>query len=532
MKMVNIVDPKVTVVGYGPTMALGDGKIITPDEFVWGAAGITYKDIGTIPELIELKEGESEGLENKVKNSLIASAGAGHASMATTPGMWVFLEGNSSKMVDSLFTGVRYGSSLMPSGRRIPVTKEQILVPRSVVSKGQDAVNLFMEASEKNIEAYEQLQERGVPKQDAAKILQYGHKGGGFMYVPLETLINLDLMFERAGEFVPSEGHEVVLALKDFVHSNGMGTVYEARRAAPRTGVPNPFIFHDRVNYAEEMRNFDTGQRVLELMDHPTDERVLRIQDYLSLLDNVAVGDFEEGMKALGMLDDIVMDFNDSIRVSTFSNSPWRLWGEYKRHRTLPQTAESIYHAADKLSDAILRIDANEPCAPSVDDYFESVFSFPDSVKKRLLSEDPRANPNLWYSRAKESIGAYDHLVEMGVPKSDAISVVPRGVKLGIVRDHDLYNLTTGFMSLRLCNDVEPEMRETTERESDLVRGAVFSDIRNLMNVKCHYTGFCHNRNPCHKLMKGKPSYTPEIHKGVQAERAGAIRDSIDNYSA
>jgi hypothetical protein len=522
--MINVVDPKVTVVGYGPKMKLKGGQIITPDELVWGAAGITYKDIGTIPELIELKQSEAEGLENKVKNSLIASAGAGHASMATTPGMWVFLEGNSSKMVDSLFTGVRYGSSLMPSGRRIPVTKDQILVPKGVANAGQNAVNLFMNTSEANIETYEQLQDRGVSKQDAAKILQYGHKGGGFMYLPLETLINLDLMFERGGENIPQEGHDVVLALKDFVHANGMETVYEARREAPRTGVPNPNIFSDRINYAEEMRDVSPVQRILGAMDNPTKEREDRINEYLATLREVGAGDVKEGMKALGILDDVVSDFNDSVRVSSFSNSPWRLWGEYKRHRTLPQTAESVYHAADKALDIVGMIESRMFDQMRGDLAFESVFSSPEIVSKKMQG-------NLWYARAKDSLVAYDALRQMGVLKSDAISVVPRGLKMGIVRNHDLYNLTTGFMSLRLCNDVEPEMRETTEKEYDLVKSSVSPDVASLMKVKCHYTGFCHNRNPCAKLMKGSPDYTPELHKEIQLQRTDSIRSAIDSYS-
>jgi hypothetical protein len=526
--MANVVDPKVTVIGFGPTMQLEGGQIITPDEFVWGAAGITYKDIGTVPELIELKGSEAEGLEETVKKSLIASAGAGHASMATTPGMWVFLEGNSSKLVDSLFTGVRYGSSLMPSGRRIPVEVGQILVPKGIAAAGKAAEDLFMKTSEANIVAYEKLQERDVPKQDAAKIVQYGHRGGGFMYVPLETLINLDLRFERAGDSVPQEGHDVVSALKDFVHANGMGVVYEARKAAPRTGVPDPSIFHNRFNYAGEMRDVSSEHRVLDFFDRATEGRAERIAEYICLLDKIhRTGiDAGKGMDALGILDDVVMDFNDSVRVSTFSNSPWRLWGEFKRHRTLPQTAESIYHAAEKALARVEEIEHGGLFKGGTDSAFEEVFSFPGKV------QGSTENANLWYERAKDSLRAYSALVGMGVSRSDAISVVPRGVKLGIVRDHDLYNLTTGFMSLRLCNDVEPEMRETTEREYDLARGVVSGDIASIIKVKCHYTQFCHNRNPCKKLFIDNPSYTASGHKQLKVGRAAAIREAIDTYAA
>ena len=45
--MVKIINPKVNVVDFGPIMELEDGTVITPDEFVYGAANITDKNIGS-----------------------------------------------------------------------------------------------------------------------------------------------------------------------------------------------------------------------------------------------------------------------------------------------------------------------------------------------------------------------------------------------------------------------------------------------------------------------------------------------------
>ena len=197
--MVTVIEPKVNVIDYGPKLTLKNGQIITPDEFVWGASRITYKDIGTIPELIKLRE-EEEDITEKIKTSLIASAGAGHASMSTSIGFWIFLEGNSSKMVDSIFTGARFASSLMPSGRRVPLIQNQIVVPKGIHRK-KDFEKMYLETSEKNIQAYELLQERGVSKQEAAKIAQYGHRGGGFMFMPSDTVIVLMFIANVAGSF-------------------------------------------------------------------------------------------------------------------------------------------------------------------------------------------------------------------------------------------------------------------------------------------------------------------------------------------
>ncbi len=37
------IEPKISVVDYGPRTTLPNGRVITSDEFVWGASRITYK---------------------------------------------------------------------------------------------------------------------------------------------------------------------------------------------------------------------------------------------------------------------------------------------------------------------------------------------------------------------------------------------------------------------------------------------------------------------------------------------------------
>ena len=89
---------------------------------------------------------------------------------------------------------------------------------------------------------------------------------------------------------------------------------------------------------------------------------------------------------------------------------------------------------------------------------------------------DINSNDNNLNDRAEIfSLDTYNTLIDMNVVESDAICVIPRGIKVGIVKDFDLYNLTTGYMSLRLCNTAEPEMRRTTEMERSLVKRAGFS---------------------------------------------------------
>ena len=321
--MAPIIDPKVTVIDYGPRLVLEGGQEITPDEFVWGAAAITYKDTGTVNELLERKANE-EDISETIKTSLIKSGGAGHASMATTPGFWLYLEGNSSKMVDSMFTGARFASSLMPSGRRIPVEVGQIVIPKGIAEKGDELVNLYIQASEKNIQAYEQLQEDGVPKQEASKIVQYGHRGGGFMFMPLETLIHYAKDAED-NSLMPREGKEILAQLEDFIHNNGMEITYEARKAAPRTVCVNPNIFHNRRNIAQELieENYMGVLRspAVVCSNHfPSKDRDNRINNWLKRREAIfsdpnSIKDNWQGL--LRELEHIVEDHNNSFSITT-----------------------------------------------------------------------------------------------------------------------------------------------------------------------------------------------------------------------
>ena len=363
--MAKVVNPRVNVVDFGPRYEFNDGTVMTADDFVYGAASITYKDIGALQEYMEMK-GKDPALEEKAKKALVKVAGAGHASMATTPGLWAFLEGTCSKLVDSMFTGARFGSSLMPSGRRIPISIDQIVIPESITSsKNKKNERIYLETSEANIRLYEELQENNIPKEEASKIVQYGHRGGGFMFMPLETLIYFSNLAERDPVSIPAEGLDIIEQIEKQMADMGMNIVYQARKAAPRTGAVNPNIFHKRKNLAQQVVETKFDELVKGPILHHVKylenyERDEQLREYFRERDELfKSGDSEEILEfwpyLLGNLDDIVIDFNQTISVQTNALTPWRVWGEVKRHRTMPQTAESIYSAAERAHHIITK---------------------------------------------------------------------------------------------------------------------------------------------------------------------------------
>ena len=538
--MMKIINPKVNVVDFGPIMELEDGTVITPDEFVYGAANITYKDVGALNELIELKKSDAD-ISEKVKNMLIKVGGSGHASMATTPGFWGFIEGDSSKLVDSIFTTAKFGSSLMPSGRRVPITKEAIVVPKGIADKGNEFINRYVEQSENNIQTYFDLQENGVPKQEASKIVQYGHLGGGFMFMPLETLIHFSKLAERYPEDMPQEGHEIISQLEDFVKENGAEVIYHARKNAPRTGAPHPNIFHNRRNEAEDYRALleensklsKSQPRIISVNDQMSSYRNLQIQRYLENRDKVfsSLDWINKGWNdILGDLENLISDFNDTINIKTFVNTPWRVWGEVKRHRTMPQTAESIYEAVDRSVDHLIRTKAGGITGSTADPKIMGEFvSLPPSVTKN------KENYKLWVGNFKDSVEVYDKFVQRGIKPSDAITIIPRGIKLGVVKNFDLYNLTTGYLSLRLCGTAEPEMKKISELEKSAImqRDDVSEGIKKLLSPKCNYVGFCpemkYQGKNCKKVNQIIKDYGEETHNELLNNRTSYIRDQIDS---
>ena len=538
--MVNVIDPQVEVVDYGPKIIdPNTGKVVmTPDQLTYAAAGITFKDTDFFDQTREALS-ESD-IETKITNSLIASVGGGHASLATTPMLWFAIKGNASKMVDSMFTGAVYESALMPSGRRIPIAKDQIVVPRGIFRRGEEAVGMYMKTSEANIDAYEKLMAEGVPKEEAAKIVQYGHRGGGFIAMPLETIVSFARDFSDNVSAIPTEGHEVIRQIENFIKENGMERTYFGRLNAPRIGFPNPGIFHYEDNLTGVIE-----QDVNGVVDHPiiTDESytlsqkgLARIQEFLrrknESFSNLSLIGLDS-KNLLSQLDSLAMTYNNQVSVTTIANSPWRVWGEVKRHRTLRQSAESIYNATERaletvqLTDSFLKEGKLENLGFLSDEY-ETVFSMPPSVKS-----DPE-KLKYWMNRVSESLQTYNALRNIGVSENDAIHIIPRGIKIGIEKKFDLYNLTLGYMSLRLCNTCEPEMRKTTEAERNLMikSDKMPDEVKELLIPKCGYVGFCpegsYDKRCCKKVAVYVPGYSKDVHDRIQRERKAEILSQIN----
>src|SRR3989344_3160377 len=260
------IDLKIEILGYGPKLKIDETRELDPQGVIAMASRMTYKSgsakdialdaVNNLKEEIkkelekenkiispaELEIKVSESFDETIRTSLINSAGRGHASLSTSTGIWcLFTE--SSKLVDSMFTGANFSSSLMPSGRRIPVNVESIVAPKSIMNASSDIQKKYFETSKNNIKFYEYLVDNKLVKmEEAAKITQYGIKGGGFIFLPLETIIGYKHEFEIEKDWTPEEGHKFITQIEGQLEELGMDILYWARNYAPRNTINYPNI--------------------------------------------------------------------------------------------------------------------------------------------------------------------------------------------------------------------------------------------------------------------------------------------------
>ncbi len=524
-----VVKPEIKVIDFGPKLYLGKGAVLGPDELIQFSGKVVYQNFEALRRSIEEARKGAVDLQ-KTRVSLADTTGRAHASMAAMAGGEFSIEGVASKMGDSAFTGAAFSNAHMTSGRRTTVgsKKEEIVVPSSIHQAGGTALELYLEASQNHIEANQKLREMGVTKQVAAKILQYGIGGGGSIKLSVETIA--DFARFQMGQPLPRECKEMISQLERAVRDNGAPVLLEARKRAPRICYPNTSIFRDDdENEATELvgRLYESEGDPILLHVHVPASKALerRISEYVALLgkSHESEESFRNNQdRAYDMARSIAGDFPTfSISVAEFV--PWRVWGEDKRHRTVGQVVEPIYHAIER-AEAHLFSPGETRGHPFSPKYLNLVFSMPKEI-----AENPE-RMNIWADQAEEGISVYRRLVEAGIDKGDAIYPVPRGVKLALVKNYNLYNaLVGGFIPLRRCKTAEPEMREITNREAALFEKALPKYMRPLLNPKCYQVGCSeHIFGKCGTAKRFMPWYDAETHKRLNDERQTAIMDAVN----
>ncbi len=531
------IDIDVEILHSGPELDLtehGHG-ILTPQQVIAMASQITYKDKDAEEMALEVLSSDKD-FNRTIKKSIMNSAGRGHASLTTSAYITVLIR-NSSKIIDSALTGIVFGSSLMPSSRRIPVHLDNIVLPKSIVNADPELIALYINTSRENIILHERLLDKEISTQDAAKITQYGIAGGGFMVLPLESILSYRRELEIEKDFIPQEIHDFVEKIEEGLRELGMDWLYSARHHSPRNTYPYPHPFTDPeksslISDLQELHGIPKEPIVgVNLPYVDLSESFLhQIKEFLEFQEEVFQSEESiiENWKELELRrSELGKRYEGSLFATSFANISWRVWGEVKRHRTLEQQVESIYHAVDRAT-TTFRKHNNEICKGDLsDDMLEAisyVLKTPESIKRDKEFLIP------WLQRFNDSLETYSILVKSGIPKSDAILIIPRGIKVNVYKRLNLFNIIDGYLPLRLCGTAEPEIQQISRLEEKAI-GAIVPELEPLIGPKCLTSGYCPEPSKsyggCKKIHTHVGLYNKRFHKKINDERVKLIESDF-----
>jgi thymidylate synthase ThyX len=527
---------KVKFLGITPVLKDETG-VLNPQEIVALSALLTFKGKSIKNLLKDLLE-KGGSLKERISSILQKSSLRGHASVATTPSLCLTYEG--SKFLDSALTGIYFSSSLVSSGRRTETTEKDIVFPDKI-SSNQKARKIYKDTSERIIKFFNFLLAQKIQKDEASKILQYGIYGTGVIQLPIETIIGLKREYQREKEWMPEELGILLKKIEKEAKNLGIDWLYSTREAAPRNVYPYPNIFKNpkESNLVRELRKkikLREGSELIsvELLITPELKRKLidlgkKTENTFSSLTKIK----KDWQKLLDLRQTIFRDYNSVLRIKVLSTIPWRVWGEKKRHRTCPQIIESIYYCVERAAEIFQK---NKKLIKKFDERpfisplrfareIEEVFSIPPSIKKN------QAFLNEYLLTALKSFDSYRKLINLGIKPREAIFLIPRGVKIDILQEYDLYNLLTGYYPLRLCQTAEEEMRRNTLRETVQIKKSLAEKGYNWLNKfivpKCQIMGFCPEEKSCPMILSAVKNYNEKFHQEMKEELKKKFEENL-----
>lgn len=545
---------RVKFLGLIPLFKEKDQLILNPQQIVSLSALTTFKG-KSIKRLFEESKAKGEDLNKKTIKILQKSSLRGHASIATTPAVCISYE--ASKFLDSALTGIVFSSSLMASGRRTDTTEKDIVYPEAI-SKNKKAKKIYYDISKKLIDVFNELLANGVIKDEASKLLQYGIYGTGIINLPIESIISLKRECEKEKEWMPEEVGFLLTAIEKKLKGFGLNLLYGTRLAAPRNTYPYPNIFKDpkKVNIVRELaksKSLEGSTKIVSsdiFLQKGLKEKFSELNKKIKKTFSSLIRIKKDWYDILADYQDIFRDYNPSLRLRILSSVAWRVWGEKKRHRTVPMVSESIYFCVDrtvkvfkKYSKEIRNFAINPHTITSasaggakmqdrrlfgvgVSD-IEKVFSIPPTIKgnQEYLGK--------YLLTALESFEAYTKLLKLGIKERDAVFLIPRGVKIDVLQEYDFYNLITGYYSLRLCSTADEELRRKTLEESVLIKKLLKrkdqSWLADFIAPKCQLIGFCPEEKSCGYIKSRVKAYNEDFHQQMKDILKQKFEENLKN---
>lgn len=522
---------KVHFLGIVPLLE-DKNRILSPEEILSLSGLLTFQG-KSLEEIFKTFSGK-EDFKKTVQKILEESSLRGHASMSTTPSLCLNYEG--SKFLDSALTGIIFSSSIVSSGRRTETSEKDIVFPDEIF-KNKTAKKIYEESSAENIKNFNYFLAKGVEKDQASKILQYGIYGTGIISLPIESILALKREYEIEKDFMPEEVGTLLKKVEEKLKSFGALNLYLTRYASASIFYPYPNIFKDpkKTNLAREIINEKKPNlpKLISFDFLETDNLKKNLENLENSVKKLnSIKNIKESLqKTLNLRQEIIRDYNSSLKFKFLSSVSWRVWSEKKRHRTCPMIIESIYFCANRACEKFLKFKKeieNAKISDRAIKEIEKVFSIPPAIKnnKEFL--------NIYLSSSLKSFLSYKKLISNGIKERDAIFLIPRAIKIDVLQEYDLFNLIAGYFPLRICQTAEQEMRENTEKEILLIREYLrrknLNYLSNLVLPKCNFIGFCPEKTFCRQIKNLNKDYELNFHKKIWQEIEKFFKSLTLNY--
>lgn len=532
--MLSTKDLKVKLLGITPVWVDETG-MLTPEQLVAFSGLLTYSG-KPINEIVDNAKKNGLDINKKIISILRASSLKGHASMATTPALSFSYE--ASKFIDSGLTGIVFASAIMASGRRTDTTASDIVYPLSIQNQPA-AEKVYTDVCRKNIDFFNKMLAGGINKDEASKILQYGIYGTGIIQLTIESLAALRCEYEAEIDWIPEDIGFLIKCLEKELKQLGVEQLYATRLAAPRSTYPYPNIFKDPTltNFARENSKQYQTKEYFKIISYDLSNSPglkARLENLRKKIEAAAADKnlirqkWEELLKERQQ---ICRDYDLSINITIFSSAAWRVWGDKKRHRTVPMVVDSVYYAAQtasKIFEDFADGIKNKNLSKAEIDEINNVFSVPPSIRaSNFLYE--------YLERAASSLIAYSNLTAGSIKPKDAIFMVPRGIKLNIVQHYNLYNLIAGYYPLRLCTTAEEELRRLSISEVNAIKSLLHQENMDYLAwhiaPKCYDVGFCLEQNCCGKIGNLITNYDADFHKAIHKDLEQKFQTIVKNLN-
>jgi len=462
------------LVAAGPVYRSG-GLELGPDEV------IAVEGLGTFRG-VNIREKVSDALSRGKDLSKVAakvhweSTRRGHASL-TTSAILFWEVSNCSRLVSMLLVSPVFGSYLQESQRRMPLSRERLLIPAEV--RGSRLKGVYSDAMDASFHAYEELRASGVPIEDARYVLPLSSATSLFASLPLESHLYLIRKAERGAGIVPRELQVLTERLIEM-----------ARRVAP-------LLIDARLGFRAEWGYYaasDPLRHADGLIQRLCGDRPEAELELLSV-------DYPDGLAGVAPDRSALEQASPLFRAMTVESLSLAAYHQAVRHRTVPTVPESIVEVAERW---VRDPDNNIVVPPSVKSSRDRLEAFRGGLA--ALRE------------------AYRDISSEGQIAA-ALYTLPNSLKIRIVRVYNLFNLLSpiGFLSTRTCSAAQWEERAVAYRLWREVEKKV-PWLADLMGEKCKHLGYCPEKEWCPIILKYH-GYSDELHSRLNNPEARGMRE-------